>query len=211
MIIPLSPFSWCQTSWAHFIQEIKPDGDSFIKFTRELFFRLSKFSASFARKLEAKYTSGQCYHSGYRTYGAMQKGSSRLWRPVGKEAIYTGRVLEGQRSHVDQEASGLGVPKREALVTHQVDVLFRHVVIQDDPDGHHGGGSGWDGGVHQDDVVVLDVLGQAQVVQLGFPGLRTCLRLKRIVLAKPSHGEMWRLVLDSHQKPLIQNLQSQLS
>ena len=51
-------------------------------------------------------------------------------------------LVEGQRSHVDQEASGLGVPKREALVTHQVDVLFRHVVIQDDPDGHHGGGSG---------------------------------------------------------------------
>ena len=41
---------------------------------------------------------------------------------------------------------------------HQVDVLLGDVVIQQHPDGHHGGGPRGHGGVHQDHLVVLDVL-----------------------------------------------------
>ena len=45
--------------------------------------------------------------------------------------------------------------------------MLGHVVVQQHPDGHHGGRARGHGGVHQDDLVVLDVLGQAEVVQLG--------------------------------------------
>ena len=44
-------------------------------------------------------------------------------------------------------------------------------MVQEDPDGHHGCGARGHGGVHEDDVVVLDVLGQPQVVQLGLARL----------------------------------------
>ena len=45
--------------------------------------------------------------------------------------------------------------------------MLGHVVVQQHPDGHHGCRARRHGGVHQDDLVVLDVLGQAEVVQLG--------------------------------------------
>lgn len=37
---------------------------------------------------------------------------------------------------------------------------------QQDADGHHGGGAGGHGAVHEDHVVFADVFGEAQVVQL---------------------------------------------
>ena len=44
-------------------------------------------------------------------------------------------------------------------------------MVQEDPDCHHSCGTRGHRGVHEDDVVVLDVLGQPQVVQLGLAGL----------------------------------------
>ena len=44
-------------------------------------------------------------------------------------------------------------------------------MVQEDPDGHHGCGARGHRGVHEDDVVVLDVLRQPQVVQLGLARL----------------------------------------
>ena len=48
----------------------------------------------------------------------------------------------------------------------QVDVGLGHVVVQEHSDRHHGCCTCCHGGVHQDHLVVLDVLGQAEVVEL---------------------------------------------
>ena len=53
-----------------------------------------------------------------------------------------------------------------------MNIFFRHVVIKQDSDGHHGRGPGGDRRVHEDDVVVLDVFRKPEVVQFGLPGLR---------------------------------------
>jgi hypothetical protein len=50
------------------------------------------------------------------------------------------------------------------------DVFLGDVVVEDDADGHHGSGTGGDGGVHEEDVGVADVGGELAVVELRLAG-----------------------------------------
>ena len=49
--------------------------------------------------------------------------------------------------------------------------MLGHVMVQQHSDGHHGRRSGRHRGIHQDHLVVLDVLGQAEIIQLRLPGV----------------------------------------
>ena len=48
----------------------------------------------------------------------------------------------------------------------QADVLLRNIVVQQHPDSHDGSGARGDRGVEHEDAVLVDVLREAQVVQL---------------------------------------------
>ena len=61
---------------------------------------------------------------------------------------------------------------------YQVNILFRHVMVEEDPDGHHGRGPGGHGRVHQHHAIVLDVLWKSEVIQLGLSRLWTRLKIK---------------------------------
>lgn len=46
------------------------------------------------------------------------------------------------------------------------DMVLRHFVVEQDPDGHDRSRTRGHCGVHEEDVVVLDVLWQSQVIEL---------------------------------------------
>jgi hypothetical protein len=66
------------------------------------------------------------------------------------------------------------------MIYYQVDIFFRNVVIEENPDGHHRGSAGGDRCVHEDDSEVFDVFRETQIVQLGLTSIGA--RLKQTIL-----------------------------